>query len=150
MTSDPRIEQEAATVRNEIAGANTQASIALATVALAAGPVAANAPILFDEVWPITVLAVAGGLLAAVAVWFLLNVVLPRLDASGGGSFLNWAQCDREGLRAALARDYELDELLVLSRIAAAKYRALRDAGNMLKAALILLGLAALLSVIRG
>ncbi|MEV8504442.1 Pycsar system effector family protein [Actinoplanes sp. NPDC051475] len=149
MTSDPRIEQESATVRSEISSANTQASIALATVALAAGPVAANAKILFDQVWPITVLAVAGGLLAAVAVWFLLNVVLPRLDSSGGGSFLSWAQCDREGLRAALARDYELDELLVLSRIATAKYRSLRDAGNMLKAALILLALAALLSLIR-
>jgi len=149
MTTDPRIDNETAAVRSEIFSANTQASVVLATVAIAVGPVAANAKSLFRPAWPITALAIIGGVAALAAVWLLLNVVLPRLDASGRGSFLHWAQFDRDGLRDALNEDYQLGELLVLSRIATAKYRSLRQAGRLLKVALVILSMAALLSLAR-
>ncbi len=139
MTSDSRIDVESAAVRNEIFSANTQASVVLAAVAIAMAPLATHAAALFRQNWPITTMA-AGGVTAVFgAVWLLLNVVLPRLDASGRGSFQTWSRCDRDSLKDALAADYRLDELLVMSRIATAKYKALRRAGRLLKVALILL-----------
>ncbi|GAA4973496.1 Pycsar system effector family protein [Actinoplanes utahensis] len=149
MATDPRIDNEIAAVRSEIYSANTQASIVLATIALAVGPLAANAKSLFRPTWPITTLAIVGGVAAFAAVWLLLNVVLPRLDASGRGSFLHWAQFDHDGLRDALNEDYQLGELLVLSRIATAKYRSLHQAGYLLRIALVILAIAALASLAR-
>jgi len=149
MTTDPRVDTEAAIVRSEIFSANTQASIVLATVAIAAGPLAAHAKSLFRQAWPITTLVMAGAAAAFAAVWLLLNVVLPRLDKSGRGSFLHWAELDHDSLHGALDKDYQLDELLVLSRIATAKYRSLRRAGYLLKTALVILAAAALLSLVQ-
>jgi low affinity Fe/Cu permease len=148
MTIAPRVESESATARAEIYSANSQASIVLAAVAIAVGPLTTHAAALFHQPWPITSIATAGAAATAVAIWLLLNVVLPRLDATGRGSFLYWARCDRDQLRDALAEDYQLDELLVLSRIATAKYRNLRTAGYLLRAAFLLLTTAGLLSLL--
>jgi hypothetical protein len=149
MTANTRVDSEAANVRSEIYSANTQASIVLATIAIAAGPFVANAKSLLHQSWPIRSLVLIGGAMASGAVWFLLNVVLPRLDASGRGSFLHWAQLDQDSLRDALEEDYQLNELLVLSRIATAKYRSLRRAGHLLKIALVILAIAAFLNLVR-
>ncbi|GIF15743.1 hypothetical protein FHX34_106173 [Actinoplanes teichomyceticus] len=148
MTAHPGVDSETANVRGEIYSANTQASIVLATIAIAVGPFAANAGNLIDRWWLIKALVLTGCVAAFGAVWFLLNVVLPRLDASGRGSFLHWARLDRDSLRDALGQDYQLDELLVLSRIATAKYRSLRRAGRLLKTGLVMLGTAIVLNLI--
>jgi hypothetical protein len=128
--------------------ANTQASIFLAIVAIAAGPLAAKVFILSRQPWPITVTAAIGGTVLFGAVWLLLDVVFPRLDPSGGGSFQTWSACDRESLKDALAAPYQLDELRVMSRIANAKYKRLRRAGLLLKLDLILLAVGTLLSIV--
>ncbi|MBQ0850243.1 hypothetical protein J8N05_18795 [Streptomyces sp. BH-SS-21] len=132
-------EDETANVRSELQSANTQASVVLAVVAIAAGAFTDQTTALFDRSWLITSLTTAGILAAAGAVYLLLTVVLPRLDASGRGSFQTWAECDRDQLREALTADYHLDELRVLSRIALAKYRRLRWAGNLLQLGFCLL-----------
>jgi hypothetical protein len=148
MTPDSRIDAECAAVRSEIFSANTQASVVLAAVAIAMVPLASHAATLFHQHWPITTLAAIGVAALFGAVWLLLGVVLPRLDASGRGSFQTWSRCDRDSLKDALSADYQLDELLVMSRIATAKYVSLRWAGRLLRAALLLLVMATLLSVI--
>ncbi|MFD7812867.1 hypothetical protein ACFV6E_07980 [Streptomyces sp. NPDC059785] len=106
-----RAEHETAAVRSELQSANTQASVALAVVAVAAGAFADDVGQLLQHSLPVTFLAVPGIASVAGAVWLLLNVVLPRLDATGGGSFQTWAECDRDQLRDALAADYHLDEV---------------------------------------
>ncbi|MEU9918913.1 Pycsar system effector family protein [Streptomyces sp. NPDC051001] len=136
---DSRAEQEAATVRSELQSANTQASVVLAVVAIAAGAFADHLGTLLQHSLFVTCLAVPGIVAVAGAVWLLLSAVLPRLDASGRGSFQTWAGCDREQLRDALAADYHLDELGVISRIAVAKYRRLRWAGRLLQVGFVLL-----------
>jgi pycsar effector protein len=148
MTSDIQVGNESNTVRSEIYSANAQASIVLAAVAFAAGPVIGNIKTIMHQAWPITGLVAAGSAAVVGAVWSLLDVVLPRLDASGHGSFLSWSKCDRAAIRKALGEDYQLNELLVLSRIAAAKYRCLRRAGRLLKFALVVLASAAILNLI--
>lgn len=143
-----RVEKEAEYVRSELQSANTQASIVLAGVAITIGMFAGRAGDLVRGPWWVTTLAGAGGGTVAGAVWMLLDVALPRLDASGRGSFQTWAGCDREQLRAALDADYQLDELRVLSRIAVAKYRGIRRAGMLLKAGTVLLVAAAVLDAL--
>ncbi|MFD7713416.1 hypothetical protein [Streptomyces sp. NPDC059786] len=66
------------------------------------------------------------------------------VDATGGGSFQTWAECDRDQLRDALAADYHLDELRVISGIAVTKYRRLRIAGRLLQLGFVLLAAAGL------
>jgi hypothetical protein len=147
MSDSSRVDVESSAVRAEIASANTQASIVLAAAAIAAGPLVGGDAGVFDQDWLIMVPTLAGAATAAAALWLLLSVVLPRLDRSGRGSFLTWAQCDRGQLREALASDYQLDELLVLSRIATRKYELLRLAGVLLKIALVFLACAGALSL---
>jgi hypothetical protein len=146
MALDPQIETESSAVRSEIFSANSQASTVLAAVSITTGLLASEATALFYRSWPIIVMASAGAITLFAAVWLLLDVVLPRLDASGKGSFLYWARCDRTTLSEAIGADFQLDELLVMSRIAAAKYTALRRAGHLLKLSLVLFIAAALLS----
>ncbi|MEU6992710.1 Pycsar system effector family protein [Streptomyces sp. NPDC046465] len=143
-----RAQEEAAVVRAELASANTQASVVLAGLVVAVGSLAGHAEVLFRQAWPVVVLGASGVGAVAAAVWLLLGVVLPRLDASGRGSFLTWAACDPDALRDALAADHELDELRVLSRIAVAKYAGLKRSGRLIKSALVLLAAAGLLSAL--
>jgi hypothetical protein len=139
---------EIAAVRSEIFSANTQASVVLAAVAIAVGTLANHATQLFSRNWPITVIAIVGAAAVFAAVWLLLNVVLPRLDASGGGSFQTWSNCDGDSIEEALAANYQWYELVVMSRIATAKYKDLRRAGRLLKLSLLLVVAATLLSVV--
>lgn len=137
-----RAETEATTVRNEMQSANTQASVMLAVVAITASAFAGQVEGLFRHSWFATTLAAAGVVAVSGAAWLLLDVVLPRLDPSGRGSFQTWAESGRDQLRDALTADFQLDELRVLSRIALAKYRRLRWAGYLLKLGFLLLAVA--------
>jgi hypothetical protein len=128
--------------------ANTQASIVLAAAAIGVGPLASRGSSLLHRGWPVVVGAAVGGAALFVAVWLLLDVVLPRMDASGHGSFQTWSTCDQDSLKSSLSAEYRLDELRVMSRIATAKYEGLRRAGWFLKTAILLLGGAALLSAL--
>ncbi|MGW7417920.1 Pycsar system effector family protein [Streptomyces sp. NPDC054863] len=143
-----RAETEASIVRNEMQSANTQASVMLAVVAITASAFAGQAEGLFRHSWITTTLATLGIVVASGAVWLLLDVVLPRLDASGRGSFQTWAEYNRDQLHDALTADFQLDELRVLSRIALAKYRRLRWAGYLLRLSFLFLAAASTLALL--
>ncbi|MFH8410733.1 Pycsar system effector family protein [Streptomyces sp. NPDC018019] len=131
-----RVEAELAVVRGEIARTDTKASILLAALAIVAGPLASNAGALFHRGWPAAVFTVLTALLAGVAAWLLLDVVLPRLNGGGPNNFVHYATCDRERLIDALHVGADPHtELINLSRIADTKMRRLRTAGLLLKAA---------------
>jgi hypothetical protein len=145
---DSRVEVEIAAVRSEMSSANTQASIVLAAVAIAVGSTASHAATLFGQGRLIALTLAASGAALLVAVWLLLDVVRPRLDPSGRGSFQTWSTCAPDSIKEVLATDYLYGELIVMSRIAMAKYKNLRRAVLLIKAALSLLVTAILLSMV--
>ncbi|MFJ4879933.1 Pycsar system effector family protein [Streptomyces sp. NPDC088745] len=82
----------------------------------------------------------AAGLVAAMLV--VLLAVRPRIGGTTRGSYLHWATCTPEQLRADVAADNNAEQIVKLSRIAAAKYRRLRLAIDITAGALVLLALA--------
>lgn len=82
----------------------------------------------------------AASLVAAMLV--VLLVVRPRLGGNTRGSYLHWANCTPEQVRADLATDPTAERIVQLSQIAAAKYRALKTAIDITAGALVLLALA--------
>ncbi|MFD6534996.1 hypothetical protein [Streptomyces goshikiensis] len=163
------IGSELTVVRGEIARTDTKASILLASVAILAGPLAERADALLHQPWPIAALGVVAAVLAGAAAWLLLDVVLPRLTGSTGfrsnsyfvdllfqrrqavsttATFLGYARCeDADGIRAAVETVDRYAELGALSRIAAAKFKALGTAGRLLKASGLLLAVTAGLAI---
>ncbi|WP_240152209.1 Pycsar system effector family protein [Streptomyces mobaraensis] len=68
---------------------------------------------------------VAVGLLVAAIVVVVL-AVLPGLNDDGGTSFVRWAQLSPEEIREAVREDTRPNQVRVLSRLAALKFRRLR------------------------
>lgn len=77
------------------------------------------------------------GLVAAMLV--VLLVVRPRLGGTVQGSYLHWAHCTPEEVRADIAVDRTAERVVKLSQIAAAKYRALKLAIDITAGALAVL-----------
>ncbi|MFI6055732.1 Pycsar system effector family protein [Streptomyces violascens] len=127
-------------VRGEIARTDTKASILLAALAIVIAPLADKVGALLDKPWPVAGLGAVGALLAAVAAWLLLDVVLPRLHGHNNANFLHYARCTPEELAAILGRTADQhSELKALSEIAVSKYTRLGLAGLLLKLAGLLL-----------
>lgn len=82
----------------------------------------------------------AVGLVAAMLV--VLLVVRPRLGGNARGSYLHWATCTPEEVRADVTVDRTAERVVKLSQIAAEKYRALKVAIDITAGALVLLVLA--------
>ncbi|WP_431776504.1 Pycsar system effector family protein [Streptomyces cucumeris] len=80
------------------------------------------------------------GLVAAMLV--VLLVVRPRLGGNVRGSYLHWATCTPEEIRADVTVDRTAERIAKLSQIAAAKYRALKLAIDITAGALVVLLLA--------
>ncbi|AWZ06877.1 MULTISPECIES: Pycsar system effector family protein [unclassified Streptomyces] len=75
-----------------------------------------------------TVLVGLGAAGLAAAMLLVLAIVLPRLGGDARGSYLHWATCTPEQVSADLAVDRSAERLVVLSKIALKKMRALRVA----------------------
>ncbi|MFE5543577.1 Pycsar system effector family protein [Streptomyces sp. NPDC056534] len=89
-----------------------------------------------------TVLAGLGVAGLAAAMLLVLAIVLPRLGGDARGSYLHWATCTPEEVTADLAVDRSAERLVVLSKIALKKMRALRVAIFVTAGALAALALA--------
>ncbi|MGW6850416.1 Pycsar system effector family protein [Streptomyces virginiae] len=89
-----------------------------------------------------TVLAGLGVTGLAAAMLLVLAIVLPRLGGDARGSYLHWATCTPEEVTADLAVDRSAERLVVLSKIALKKMRALRIAIFVTAGALAALALA--------
>ncbi|MFI0062491.1 Pycsar system effector family protein [Streptomyces virginiae] len=72
----------------------------------------------------------------------VLAIVLPRLGGDTRGSYLHWATCTPEEVTADLAVERSAERLVVLSKIALKKMRALRTAIFVTASALAALALA--------
>lgn len=102
-----------------------------------------------------TAAIVAGAGLLAAAVAVLLTVIRPRIPRHGGTGFVRIARLrDREQLQELVPvtptaqRSQAANDVLMLSRIALAKYRCLRLAVDLLLAALVVLAAALPLGVL--
>ncbi|GAA1111739.1 Pycsar system effector family protein [Streptomyces javensis] len=157
LSAPDRTESEIEVVRREIGRTDTKASILLASVAIVSGPLAENAGTVLRQPWPIAALAGIAAVVAGVATWFLLDVVLPTFGAktsddpvAGNSNFLYYARCgeDRDGLARALASDIKRQgQLIDLSQIAEKKFRLLTRAGRLLKLSGLAFAAAGALSV---
>ncbi|MET9957101.1 Pycsar system effector family protein [Streptomyces sp. NPDC006339] len=99
---------------------------------------------------PAAVLAALGavGLLAAMLT--VLAVIRPRITKALPGSYLHWAGCTPEELASDLAADpvHHAAQVIHLSQIAVRKYKALRLAADLARAALVLLAAALLVGAL--
>ncbi|UCM89190.1 Pycsar system effector family protein [Streptomyces marincola] len=134
-----------AEVQAQIARTDSKASILLAFCgAVLAGVLAGGKALV--AFWPA---AVAGGLGAAVlagGAGVLLSVVRPRLT-SARGSLPHWAGLTPRELREAMAVDHRHEAVVTLARLAMAKHKRLQRAVDLIRAAGVLLVLAALLAI---
>ncbi len=152
MSSEPTRDVNAALdgafaeVGAQIARTDSKASILLAFCgAVLAGVLAGGKALV--SFWPA---AVAGGLGAAVlaaGAGMLLSVIRPRLKPVNRGSLLHWASLSPEALREAMAVDHRHEAVVTLARLAVAKHERLQRAVDLIRAAGVLLALAAVLAV---
>lgn len=89
-----------------------------------------------------TVAAGIGAAALAAAMLLVLLIVRPRLGGDVSGSYLHWATCTPEQAAADIASDRSAERIVILSRIAARKFRALRLAIDITAGAVALLVLA--------
>ncbi|MCA1219279.1 DUF5706 domain-containing protein [Streptomyces sp. 8L] len=140
--TDKNLDAACATTASEISRADGKASLLLAFN----GAVLAGLASLADKPLPVPAriigaLAIAALGLAAV---LLLAVVCPRIEGEDRASFPYWAQLDEDAIAASMARDTRTARVRVLSLFAVTKFRQLRQAIYLTRAALALLALAAL------
>jgi hypothetical protein len=148
LAAETYTESELQVVRGEVSRTDTKSSILLASVAIIAGPLAERAETLLHQPWPITAVGVVAAVLAGLATWLLLNVVLPRLLGNSNANFLHYARCSPEELAEALGTKADRrGELAALSVIAEAKFRQLARAGVLLKISGLLFAATAALAV---
>jgi hypothetical protein len=139
--TDTRLQRARTEVTTEIGRTDSKAAALLATFSLPLAVLVAAVP---GRSLPALATALVclgvGGLVAAMLV--VLLVVRPRLSGHARGSYLHWATCTSEEVRADLAVDNSADHVVRLSQIATAKYRALKVAIDITAGALVLLALA--------
>ena len=139
--ADARLLQARTDVVAEISRTDSKASALLAAFGIPLAVLVAAVP---GQDLPVPAAILVGlgavGLVAAMLV--VLLVVRPRLGGNTRGSYLHWATCTPEEVRADLAVDLTADRVVKLSQIAAAKYRALKVAIDITAGALVLLVLA--------
>ncbi|MFB7649327.1 Pycsar system effector family protein [Streptomyces sp. NPDC056084] len=141
-------EAELLVVRGEISRTDNKSSILLASVAIVVGPVTGQISTLLKQPWPIAALGLVASVLAGVATWLLLNVVLPHLSTRTTGNFIHYARCSASELNTALGPDADRrGELAALSAIAETKFRNLGRAGLLLKVSGLLLAATAGLAI---
>lgn len=78
----------------------------------------------------------------------VLLIVRPRLGGDVSSSYLHWATCTPEEAAADIASDRSAERIVVLSRIAAKKFRVLRLAIDITAGAVALLVLAGIVALV--
>lgn len=133
------LEAELEAVRGELVRVDAKCGTlaGLAGVALAVLVTQAGAA----QPWPVDVLLAAAGLALTAAAGLLIRVLRPRLGRTGFCKYA--ATTSRDICRGLAIADldssrHHADELIVLSRIALAKYKSLRRAVDLLTAGLAL------------
>jgi hypothetical protein len=142
--TDARLADAIGRVRDEIGRTDTKAGVLLTALGLPLAALVATVP--GHQVSP-TAAALLGigalGLLTAMLV--VLLVVRPRITGAPRGTYLHWAHCETtEQLLEDLRDDTGAEDLIRLSRLARAKYRALRAAIDITVVALAALAAALL------
>ncbi|MFF3547615.1 Pycsar system effector family protein [Streptomyces platensis] len=141
-----RLDAALTQVLAEIARTDTKASTLLAAFALPLAVLVAAVP---GHSLPRAAAALTGlgavGLVGAMLI--VLLVVRPRITGTPRGSYLYWATCTPDEVLADLRKENRAEHIARLSRIAHAKYRALRTAIDVTAGALVAL-VAALLVVL--
>ncbi|OKH91478.1 Pycsar system effector family protein [Streptomyces uncialis] len=136
-----------AEVRAEIARTDQKVSFLLAFTGAALAGLAAITKDLPDSTTVQLVGGTGAALLAAAAVQLLL-AARPRIPAGRCTGWPAWARLDIPRLHTELALDRRVEDISALSRIALAKYRALRRAIDMVLTAAGLLAVAAALALV--
>ncbi|MDX3537210.1 DUF5706 domain-containing protein [Streptomyces sp. MB09-01] len=95
-----------------------------------------------------TVAAGIGAAALASAMILVLLIVRPRLGGDVSSSYLHWATCTPEEAAADIASDRSAERIVVLSRIAAKKFRVLRLAIDITAGAVALLVLAGIVALV--
>ncbi|WP_331735290.1 DUF5706 domain-containing protein (plasmid) [Streptomyces goshikiensis] len=93
-----------------------------------------------------TVAAGIGAAALAAAMLLVLLIVRPRLGGQVGGSYLHWATCTPQEAAADIAAYRSAERIVVLSQIAAKKFRALRLAIDITAGGVALLVLAGIIT----
>ncbi|MFI0724249.1 Pycsar system effector family protein [Streptomyces sp. NPDC021224] len=137
-TAGPAVDRALATLRGELARADTKASVLLGLTGAALVAIGSGGGI------PATAMGVAATGVAAflAATVLLLLAVRPHL---GGAGWPTWPTLSPDELHAAVLHGQYLAEVQVLASIAVAKFRRLRQAVHLVLAGAALLALAVLL-----
>lgn len=94
-----------------------------------------------------TVAAGIGAAALAAAMLLILLIIRPRLGGDVTGSYLHWATCTPQEAAADIASADIAERIVVLSKIAARKFRALRLAIDITAGAVALLVLAGIIAL---
>ncbi|MFJ7417961.1 Pycsar system effector family protein [Streptomyces uncialis] len=133
-------------VRAEIARTDQKVSFLLAFTGAALAGLAAITPDLPSHLAIHLIGGTGAALLAAAAVQLLL-AARPRIPAGRCTGWPDWARLDTPALHEQLALDRRVEEIATLSRIALAKYQALRRAIDLILTAAALLAVAAAIAL---
>ncbi|WP_415961980.1 Pycsar system effector family protein [Streptomyces sp. 021-4] len=139
--TDTKLKQARTDVVAEISRTDSKASALLAAFGIPLAVLVAAVPGQ-DLPLPAAILVGLGAVGLVAAMLVVLLVVRPRLGGNTRGSYLHWATCTPQQVRADLATDLTAQRIIALSQIAVAKYRALRTAIDITAGALVLLVLA--------
>ncbi|MDT0307017.1 DUF5706 domain-containing protein [Streptomyces sp. DSM 44917] len=131
--------------RAQIARTDTKASMLLALVgAVFAGVLAVGGSL--DLSAAALIPGALGAVVLAGAGEALLSVVRPRLTPVAKGWLLDWASLTPERLRQEITTDHRPEAVTVLARQAVAKHKRLQRAVDLIRAAGVLLAIAALIA----
>ncbi|ONK09272.1 Pycsar system effector family protein [Streptomyces sp. MP131-18] len=142
-----QLEQARTYVSAEIARTDTKAAALLTGLSLPIAGLVAALP--GRDIDPPAAIGVGLGALGLVAAMLtILFVVRPRLTGTNTG-YLNWAEAENDAAVAAdIAADHRVEHIVQLSRIARAKYQALRVAIDTAAAAMAVLVISLLTTLI--
>ncbi|MFJ4343200.1 Pycsar system effector family protein [Streptomyces sp. NPDC088915] len=138
---DARLQQARTETVGEITRTDSKAAALLAAFGLPLAVLVAALPGR-DLSAGTAVLIGLGALGLVTAMLVVLLAVRPRLTRGARGSYLHWAACTPEQVRADLSVDRNAEQVVRLSQIAQAKYRALKVAIDITAGALVVLLLA--------
>ncbi|MFD5319340.1 Pycsar system effector family protein [Streptomyces sp. NPDC127098] len=143
---DRALSEEFAEVQNQVARADTKASILLGSIGATLAVVGtAGSAVTLPLVGAIAASTGTAVLVAACAM--LLSVIRPRLRPDAPGTLAHWATLTPEQFAADLAVDRRTEAIPALARLAVAKYTALQRAVDLTRTGGALLAVAALIAI---
>ncbi|MEU2391940.1 Pycsar system effector family protein [Streptomyces sp. NPDC007369] len=144
--TEARLAQARTEVIAEMGRTDAKASALLTVLSLPLAVLIATVPG-HDLPGAATVAAGIGATALAAAMLLVLLIVRPRLGGDVTGSYLHWATCTAEEAAADIASNRSAERIVVLSKIAARKFRTLRLAIDITAGAVALLVLAGIITL---